>query len=181
MFVYAKRFKVQICTLILLTNFAEARWVSVSCDQKILQHTVCVKKNRDKISQLNLKKVRNYSTCDRTNLIVNAKCYLFIWDKKTKYPYQYCRKFNGKLEKSGSVMLFRIVFDAISVPNYFPSLFFKHNQNSTDELNYNSHTKLFETCTDSEYNKEGYHVCTVDRSHILIGNLFNCTKGGYIL
>ncbi len=75
--------QMETCTLLLLSNLAEAEWISINCSQKLLPHILCAQ-NTNKSFQANSsfenhESVENIKSCFSGDIIVNGTCYMFVW------------------------------------------------------------------------------------------------------
>ena len=123
-----KRPKIQICTLMLLRNLREPVWNSVSCDAKLLHFTICsvVEKTKsnyitgeDNLSELDLLK------CKAINLLINNKCYSFLWNHSWNTTSQLCYNFKARIVSPSEFTSISHIFDAVFSINLFPFLFFQ--------------------------------------------------------
>ena len=67
------------CTLLLMSNIAQTQWVSVGCNVKLLDTTVCqTKDNKSKlVNPMTEMRLRNI-TCTKLDLLLDGSCYLFL-------------------------------------------------------------------------------------------------------
>ena len=163
------------CTLMLLSNVREPEWIPVDCEENLLHFSICKsKKNVNGIYN-----VQDLYFCKSTNLLVNNKCYILLWNNNWKTT-QFCNKYQAR----GITMkeLYHI-FDAVFSVESFPTVTVQNH----DQLYVIKIQKLFDRIHlkhiyKQTSHKSGYGICTYKRSKIRIGtNLFPCKKGGHIL
>ena len=171
------------CTLMLLSNLAEPDWISVPCNDKLLHYVVCAKKaNYYNITTIH--NVQEDETCEKQLILVNKRCYAFIWHNKTQVKPGYCQLFNGRSITVAQLKLFYHIFDAISTSVVFNILVDNYNTNMvvgikmTRQFN-RIHLKYTDITTEEW---EGNYICNFNKLIRVTDILtFQCEKGGALL
>ena len=172
------------CTLMLLRNFREPVWTPVDCDVKMLHFTICTFKEKTKsyygTGKVNLSKL---FMCKSINLLINNKCYGFLWNHYWNTTSQYCYDFKARVVSPSEFTSITGIFDAVSSVNFFPRFIFPSNLIFHIIKIY----KLFNRIQLKHIKKpisivSGFIPCKFNKVKIRIGiNMFYCKKGGYIL
>ena len=173
------------CTLMLLSNLREPDWISTSCNERLLAFTVCRKmattKGKYKISKY---KFASLYLCKSDHIIVNGKCYSFLWREFWNMTGQVCKYFKARGISMNEFTSFSHIFDAVSSVNMFPSFVIQKLSKKTIQV-IHIH-KLFNqvrfTAVQPNISEASGHViCNFNKIKTFIGiNLFKCSKGGYI-
>ena len=100
-------------TLLLLSNLAYPQWISISCNDAILNHVVCFKRFR--INATNFTSNIGW-VCSKDSISYVGNCYLFIWfDRFTmnsrEIEKKYIRMTYARLTNE-TLKVFKILFDA---------------------------------------------------------------------
>ena len=167
------------CTLMLLSNLQEPDWISVSCNQKLVNTVICkIEDQRDFIAINETKIHAKFHFCKSTTVVINDKCYSFLWDKIGKSHRQFC--LDNIFNKHS---YFSHIFNAVSSVNTFPTLIFQNNNNVQTVKVHKLFGKVrFIYHIEKNSTVSGIHICVSHKRRNHIGtNIFHCIKGGYIL
>ena len=172
------------CTLMLLSNLREPDWISVSCSKNLVNTIIC--KQKQKIESSNIVGINEKSEfhfCKLNTIVINDKCYSFLWDKIGNSPRQFCldRKANGVFFDIHTD--FSHIFNAVSSVNTFPTVIFQNNINVQIAQVHKLFGKVrFIYHVENNSTVSGIHICVAHKRRNYIGsNIFHCNKGGYIL
>ena len=175
----------QKCTLILFSNMKEPDWISVSCNQALLNTIICKSEN----ISINVNMVDENNTtaalhfCKLTTILVSTKCYAFLWGQIGNSSDKFCSKIKSIGVTMNKITFFSHIFNAVSSEDIFPILIL---QNDFRVQLVQVH-KLFgnlEFTLISKHNvtSDGIYICAAEKVKIDIGlNIFHCKNGGYIL
>ena len=171
------------CTKMLLFNLAEPDWISVPCNKSLLSHNLCYLKIPNYALNSKTQNVTDYSYCLRNHIMLQKKCYIFIWLNSFNTS-NLCANFEALPGKKTIIKYLKDLFGSISVINEYPPIIIDNYGNTVhvikfkhffNKLNY-IHTQV------AKYKVSGYLVCSYKKHGISSwANLFHCTKGGYIL
>ena len=166
------------CTLMLLNNLKEPKWIPVLCDKKWLDYAICLKQESEPQDGMTSSLVTEHITyCKRGLLQIDKNCYNFIWNLSPKYCYtlKNLEALSNNLKVVHHIIsamspLFRIPAfilqdEVITIHRFFDRLIYKKGNRSIEK---------------SETG--GYLVHRLGRIYPHFGiNMFHCTKGAYIL
>ena len=112
------------CNLMLLSNLREPEWVPVNCKEKLLHFAIC----KYKRTNYNNYNIQDLYFCKSTNLLVNNKCYIFLWNNIWNTS-QYCNKFQAKGISLNEFNSLYHIFNAVYSVDTFPNIIFHNNHN----------------------------------------------------
>ena len=176
----------QACTLMLLSNMKEPDWISISCNENFVNIIICkrIKHNKHETNYIiGENKSTEFYMCRSMTLLINNKCYAFLWRKNEKVFDNFCSKFKAKGVSTNKLTYFYHIFAAVSSINQFPLLIFQNNLQLQILKVHKLFGRLRFTQTLVESNTvSGNYICTLNKHKIHIGiNIFYCRLGGYIL
>ncbi len=108
------------CTLMLLSNLAEAEWLSVDCDEKLLAHVLCVEKSTCTAHTVSKEDVfrAKLTMCDNQSLKLNKSCYAFHFTENRSLTFLPKGAGNSFVNELGIFALKDIFFSVkAQVPN----------------------------------------------------------------
>ena len=159
------------CTLMLILNLAEPDWISVPCDQPLLENIICQYNSTYNTNKEVISPIRKI--CLGNSLLQNETCILFTWYlNKPKDNHKLKSTIN--ISKPSDLHGFRPVFDAITAT--FPPIY------ATDfefriiyERFYNIYT--YKNITISDKPVGGLYISTYEPQEPFVGdNMFLCDK-----
>ena len=166
----------------LLSNLREPDWISISCHEKLLAFTFCRIEDTNK-SKYNISKYKSSSVCKSHHILVNNKCYGFLWNEFQTITGDVCNNFQARRISMNEFTSFYHIFDAVSSVNIFPTFVFQNMQ----KVSIIHIHKLFNQVKFTAIHQEnvtvaGYVICNFKKIRILKGiNIFKCSRGGFIL
>ena len=118
------------CTLMLLSNLKEPDWISIPCEENLLAFTVCRKEDatESKYSTRNIYKLSSMYLCKSHHILVNDKCYSFLWNKFHTISEEVCNSFQGREISMKEFTSFYHIFDAVSSVKIFPTFITLHKE-----------------------------------------------------
>ena len=176
----------QACTIMLLSNMKEPDWIPIPCNENLVNIIICkrIKKNKLETNYLiGENKSTEFYKCRSMTLLINNKCFAFLWRKNGNIFDNDCTYFKARGVSTNKLTYFYHILNAVSSINQFPILIFQNNS----QLHILKVHKLFRrlrfTQTLVQNNTvSGNYICTLNKHKIHIGiNIFYCRLGGYIL
>ena len=172
------------CTLLLLTNVAEVKWINVNCLQKMLNQILC-KMNSQKHKTNYTMNSRFYRTCSRWHITYKDRCLLFIWYEVTSKQINImCSSVNGIPLSLAQMRNLKFVFSAIS--SAFPAILItsRYNSDQVIKFSYEKYVGTYKTFIESisVTKARGFHICSVSKEISFNGSLgYHCKNEGMIL
>ena len=159
----------------------EPDWISISCNKKIINIVIC-RKNEKKYNFAE-SEAAEFTFCNYSTLLMNDKCYGFLWGTIEGPSDQFCSAFEAKGISADQLIYFKHIFNAVSSVNTFPVLIMQNNFNVQVVKIQKLFGKLrFINISPENFADNGTHICAFNKLKINIGiNIFQCKKGGYIL
>ena len=169
------------CTLMLLSNLREPDWISVSCNKNLVNTIICKQKHRSENSNIvDINEKSEFYFCKSNTIVINDKCYSFLWGKIGNSSGQFC------LDKKAKGVFFKLhtdfchIFNAVSSVNTFPTVIFQNNISVKFHKLFGKVRFIYHIENNSTVS--GTHICVSHKRRNYIGtNIFHCIKGGYIL
>lgn len=113
--------KNQDCVMLTFPNIASPEWVSVNCDQSLIDNIICVKESKQ--NNTNAVSIIK-SICPRKSFLIYGRCYHFQWfagNKNEIEEWHVRRDIKLLDDKNMSVQAFEYLFRAVDV-NFPPIL-----------------------------------------------------------
>ena len=180
--IYPHIIKNETCVMMITSNLAQPKWIYMSCETPILSNVICVRKHRPQISLHYLHQQIAKSTCYPSQILINQKCYLFVWYTSTKYKgitlARVCNIHNTMLEKGLTNAILEVLLNAVSVP--FPPILIQDHWKGVSYIKQNVQIKGKNEAVSLETAK-GLTACS-DANGLLEDKEFSfmCTNGIYI-
>ena len=117
----------QTCTLMLLSNMREPEWIPISCYENLVNTVICkrIKQYKTRSNYLNSEnKSVTFYRCKTTTLLIDDKCYGFLWRAKGLISDHFCLEFKARGVSPDKLDYFYHIFNAVSATNKFPILIF---------------------------------------------------------
>ena len=171
-----------MCNMMLLLNLAEPDWVSIPCDKNLLRYTLCYK---DKpLTKTGMEKTNDYLVCSKGHTLAKRNCYVFLWSPGIHNTKYFIEEFKARPVKLENISFFKNILDATSLRNDYPIFLIQKDKNFAYVIKFerflNKIRHIYYIGNNSV--AKGFYTYQYNRINIIIGsNLFNCTKGGYIL
>ena len=130
------------CTLLYLSNLAQPYWISINCNDKLINHVICFSKRQN--GSLESKMTGDLSqVCERSAILFNGSCFYFhqydfiLYNELPKYVFE---NFKILCDTSKAKQLFAVILEAITLKEISFSLInktqkkikFYHRQRHTD-------------------------------------------------
>ncbi len=183
MTIYPNSGKENKCTLMLLTNLAEAEWIPVDCRTGLASDLLC--ENRTDVNS-DTHNIAGRKICSVWSFQFDGKCYLFMW-------YNCCVTSSVEIsdlcfenKKGSSIVktkIFQIIFDAVSVsPPPFLMIDNAIHNTTIRKITYNKYWSIKElkqnTANMHSASAEGFLICISNQSKTILGaQLFQCLNG----
>ena len=171
------------CTKMLIYNLAEPDWISVPCDESSLSHNLCHLKKDDHALLHKTPNMTDYSYCLINHIILQKKCYIFIWFNSF-YSSYLCTNFDALPGNMSSVKYLKKLFLSISAISDYPPIIINNDVDTVHVIKFNKFLNKLNYRNENivKHQANGYFVCYYNKHDISGGtNLFHCTNGGYIL
>ena len=178
------------CTMLLVTNLAYPQWVSVSCDQRILRHVVCVKEiNEGNVSAK--REIPLKMTCPNATLLRNKTCYRLVWFNNTIHEIvsnnivsHVCKICSGYKMTIKNNAIFKFLFTAIESEQLVLLSLSKVKSSLINLLRYKKLwlTHKFEMKNVSITKASGYFACSMGMKNTVFnfGNCFQNKENVYM-
>ncbi len=152
------------CTLLLLSNLAYPQWVSVYCNDSLLDHVVCFLRHH-KFSKWPERNADG--SCDRLSISVQGKCYFFAWKSWQEIVHRNLHQkcFSSHTSENRSqIKIFQHLFEATDMLN----LSLISTDKNKDKVLLSVFSRLWLTTYFSESNVDlqgvqGYIVCETSK------------------
>ena len=176
------------CTSMLLSNLAEPEWVSITCNESLLNVVVCVKdKNIKNNNSYTFNIVKKNNICLKQFLKINEKCYKLSWiSRNSSNPLRdICQKYEKQVNSYQRSVLEKAL-NLVSQKGQFLPILALYSHGSKMKISKLTYKKFlgqlyFSSEFVSSFEAEGFFLCNVKPFTIIIGsNLFPCNAGGYI-
>ena len=174
------------CTLMLLSNMREPDWISVACDVNLVNTVIC--KRTGKYRAQNVIHIKDESTrfymCKSTTLVINNKCFAFLWVKNGNLNDNLCFNFKAQSVSANKLSYFYNIPNAVSIVyGSFHILIFQNGIQLQMVKVYKLFDRLrFRHMFDQSVPVSGTVICTFNEINVSIGNnIFFSRTGGYIL
>ena len=125
------------CTIMLLLNLAEPDWVSMKCNLKLLHNIICMKNNMklDKIQRVdknfytNFKKIQDKYVCSQKQIILDDKCFAFLFQVTPTVRRDYCQEVEGKHATLKHLRQLHFIFNGILPVHKIPYIIVNNMSN----------------------------------------------------
>ncbi len=177
----------ETCTLALMTNLAQAEWISVPCDQKLLDIAACVKDTGKYSRKSTDEKEPDNWVCQKNTIVRDRLCHMFIWTNQNANFVQKLISSCGPQSFKQAIfqdnMYFEFIYEATRVKPPPLLLPVQDEENTLRLIKHNKYLTLHrfyhEIVTTSA--GKGFFVCLKNQTKMEAGsNIFKCTNGGYI-
>ncbi len=172
------------CTLMLLTNLAEPEWVSIRCDEKLLQVFVCAKREfgHNAKTQVLHKTPAVGHVCPSAEVRIHGRCVLLIW-----YSLSAHETFQ-KLDTHSEVNVVRKELRTLIQSLFWvtsKSLLFPHETRTEllYQISSQKYLRSFQyTLTTVNRTRANGFILSMSNTRKLVKeqNIFQCVRGGYV-
>ena len=173
------------CTMLLISNLATPEWISVDCDEPLLDNIICVNDTFDK--DLIITKSSSIFVCPADAILHGESCFKFKWLRNNNKNEELCQEDNMKMLSTNVDFKkeFNYIFEATSV--IFPAVLqFDVSLTQVNVYNYEKqHNYLLWNHSKARFDHaKGIYICQGDAKIITLMhaymNTFKCSSGEYI-
>ena len=196
-FLYSNMSKNKTCTVMLLFNLAKPDWISITCDNKILNHIFCYLYQGNvanhNSSSINIQNTKDHTICSKFHMLYKQICVNFYWVDNTNNSRNACikhiqmntyKELKGKPVNMTIITFLEQIFDATFLKYDYPSVLIDNGGNTMKMVKFQRFwNKLnFKKKTVPNYEAKWFYLCQYNRPYIPIGIILFCCKAGrYIL
>ena len=158
--------KTQLCSLMLLSNLAEPNWISIPCEEKLLDFIMCVKKtspvNEYDVNENDLSEIFK---CKLLHIVVKKRCYAILHETNPLNKGQLCKNMNSKPLKESEIDDFNHIFDVVLMEGTYLNIFMENDINFIFVVKIQKFFGLLSTTRHAiEKNIDGYHICNFEKN-----------------
>ena len=180
--IYPNVKKLEICTLMLITNLAEPEWLYVTCKKKLAYDVLCEIRDQNMVPVSSI--AHRKLLCSLGSITVDAECFRFWWYNNSSPDSSlshFCKQNKMNPTSIEKLTSFHHIFDAISTS--FPPVLFPYKVYSSrlHKVQYFRFLNLFELKEDliRKSDAEGFHVCFSTQYVISGSHVVQCRDGTY--
>ncbi len=182
------------CTLLLLTNYAEPKWIPINCNDKRLSNIICFGTNEVSTGSGGNEVSLQTESCSPYHVSAENACFLFEWHQGTKYNQTADKELKtssvywvtAEKELGESITsVFSSFLSLIKAVSFtFPSLLWrmKSNPDIFQRLRISKHLNIrrYQEDNASSDAARGFSIVERAKMHFSHINLFHCNSTEYL-